>query len=807
MCPKPHRSGRLGPVTTRTHTEPGAPDTPPVAHVPRRPVDLLAGASGLLLLAAVLATVRLATDPGQAADPDGLRALVPSSLLFLVALGANLLIILLFCVSALRALFLRRLRDFTRAATAGIAAYGLASLVNAALATLVGPGEPTLTGAPGDVFTSASLGYVAAAIAVARTLPTGLPRVRAWLWGAAATATACAILAGVTSFLALLVTVLVGFACGFLALYAVGTSGAPTDLVARAHGELVRFGMPADLITPAGHDHDGNPRFLADLADGARVELSALSSENTTGFWLRLRDLLFLRGPVAPRMLYGVRRRAEHAALMGHTVRRAGVRTPRVLGVGEIGPGTVLLIREVVAARPLDALPDAEITDHLADRCWNLLETLQRHRIAHGDLSGSTLGLTDDGDLVLTGVDRGTIAAPQLRLSLDAAALVTLLALRMGSDRAADAAVRALGVTDTAALLPFLQPAGMPYALRARLRSDRGLLARLRDHIVAMAPEAPAAPARLERMRPRTVVSVVVATAVGLVLLYQLTGVDLSTIAGADLGWAAAALAMATVCMVAAAMVLIGFVPLRLPWWRTLAVQYAASFVRIAAPAGLGSIAINTRFVIKAGAPASLALSAVGLSQVVGFLVHVPLLLVCAYLTGTSYWTGFTPSPTVVVLCLAATAAIGAVLLRPRMRRAVGERVRPYLSGVLPRLLDTLQSPSGLILGLGGTLLLTVGFVLCLHFSVLAFAHPGEEIGLVAVAVVFLAGNAIGSAAPTPGGLGAVEAALIGGLTAVAGVPAAVALPAVLLFRLLTFWLPVLPGWAAFSHLQRKEAI
>jgi uncharacterized protein (TIRG00374 family) len=74
------------------------------------------------------------------------------------------------------------------------------------------------------------------------------------------------------------------------------------------------------------------------------------------------------------------------------------------------------------------------------------------------------------------------------------------------------------------------------------------------------------------------------------------------------------------------------------------------------------------------------------------------------------------------------------------------------------------------------------------------------------VAVVFLTGNALGSAAPTPGGLGAVELALSGGLT-VAGLPAETATSAVLLFRLLTFWLPVLPGWAAFAYLQRREML
>jgi uncharacterized protein (TIRG00374 family) len=66
-----------------------------------------------------------------------------------------------------------------------------------------------------------------------------------------------------------------------------------------------------------------------------------------------------------------------------------------------------------------------------------------------------------------------------------------------------------------------------------------------------------------------------------------------------------------------------------------------------------------------------------------------------------------------------------------------------------------------------------------------------------------LAGAAISSAAPTPGGVGATEAALIAGYTAV-GVTAATAFAAVLLFRLVTFWLPILPGWLALVGLQRS---
>jgi glycosyltransferase 2 family protein len=72
--------------------------------------------------------------------------------------------------------------------------------------------------------------------------------------------------------------------------------------------------------------------------------------------------------------------------------------------------------------------------------------------------------------------------------------------------------------------------------------------------------------------------------------------------------------------------------------------------------------------------------------------------------------------------------------------------------------------------------------------------------------VIYLAGNALGNAAPTPGGLGAVEATLAAGLTA-AGLTGDVAVSAVLLFRLFTFWLPVLPGWLSLTYLQHREAI
>ena len=102
----------------------------------------------------------------------------------------------------------------------------------------------------------------------------------------------------------------------------------------------------------------------------------------------------------------------------------------------------------------------------------------------------------------------------------------------------------------------------------------------------------------------------------------------------------------------------------------------------------------------------------------------------------------------------------------------------------------------------GGTTI-TLAYLFGLYAAVEAF---GGGLALPAVGAVYLAGSAIGQAAPTPGGLGAVEAALIAGLVGV-GLDKDIAVPSVLLFRLTTFWLPIPFGWGAFTRLTSRKLI
>ncbi|XIG75251.1 TIGR00374 family protein [Streptomyces sp. SGAir0957] len=336
---------------------------------------------------------------------------------------------------------------------------------------------------------------------------------------------------------------------------------------------------------------------------------------------------------------------------------------------------------------------------------------------------------------------------------------------------------------------------------------EEDLLTQIRHQVLRIRPQAPVEPARLERIRPRTLISFIAGAIGAYFLLSQLTHIDFGAIVGeAEWGWVGLAVVFSALSYVAAAMSLLGFVPERVPFMRTVAAQVAGSFVKIVAPAAVGGVALNTRFLQRAGVRPGLAVASVGASQLFGMGSHILLLLTFGYLTGTEKTPSLSPSRTVIAGLLTVAVLVLVVTSIPFLRKFVVTRVRSLFAGVVPRMLDVLQRPRKLLTGIGGMLLLTACFVMCLDASIRAFGDNTTSLSLASVAVVFLAGNALGSAAPTPGGVGAVEATLTVGLIAV-GLPKEVAAPAVLLYRLLTLWLPVLPGWLFFNHLTRKGAL
>ncbi|MCL8015400.1 lysylphosphatidylglycerol synthase transmembrane domain-containing protein [Streptomyces sp. AS02] len=616
---------------------------------------------------------------------------------------------------------------------------------------------------------------------------------------------------------------------------------------------------------------DRGRRYFVTLEDGPPLDVTVVDREQQAqGFFYRAWRNLTLRGFATRSSLQSLRQALEQEALLAYAAIAAGANAPKLIATSELGPDAVMLVYEHTGGHTLDSLPDEEITDDLLRGTWHQVKALQSRRIAHRRLVGDAILVDRSGKVIITDLRIGEIAANNLLLRMDISQLLVTLGLRVGAERAVASAVSVLGPDAVADCLPMLQPIALSRSTRATLRrlareraqrereavleasrhakqarseeatDDAGpvldkpdkktvraqaraekraidealdeareedLLTQIRHEVLLIRPQAPVEPARLERVRPRTLMSFIAGAIAAYFLLTQLTHIEFGPlVANAQWGWVAAAVLFSACSYLAAAMALLGFVPERVPFRRTVLAQVAGSFVKIVAPAAVGGVALNTRFLQRAGVRPGLAVASVGASQLFGLGCHILMLLAFGYLTGTEKTPSLSPSRTVIAGLLTVAVLVLVVTSVPFLRKFVVTRVRSLFAGVVPRMLDVLQRPQKLVTGIGGMLLLTACFVMCLDASIRAFGSESTSLSLASVAVVFLAGNALGSAAPTPGGVGAVDVTLTVGLIAV-GLPSEVAAPAVLLFRMLTLWLPVLPGWLAFNHLTRKGAL
>ena len=311
--------------------------------------------------------------------------------------------------------------------------------------------------------------------------------------------------------------------------------------------------------------------------------------------------------------------------------------------------------------------------------------------------------------------------------------------------------------------------------------------------------------APLERVKPRTILTVVAIGAAFYFLIPQLAQLDLGDIAGANWAWFPVIIAFSAITYVGAAWALMGSVPDRLRFAPTLYAQVASSFLNRITPAKVGGMAANVRYLQKRGVDSTVAITGVGISNVGGVIVHFSLLLIFLVATGSNAGLPIDlPSGQAVLVGLASVLTLaGVVMLFPWGRRVFLRGVWPILKKAAGGIGQIGRDPLKLLLVFGGSFVTTTAYIFALWYSIEAF---GGGIGFVTVATVYLAGSAVAQAAPTPGGIGAAEAVLIAGLTAF-GLASAVAVPAVFLYRIATFWLPILPGWAAFQKLQHEGAL
>ena len=566
-------------------------------------------------------------------------------------------------------------------------------------------------------------------------------------------------------------------------------------------------GLPLRSARPAGVEAKGSRPFVAVTTGGQELFVKAVGTDHRdAGLLYRAYRFALLRDVGDTWPGGSVIQAVEHQALTGIVAERASVRVPHVERVIKAGDGTALLVMERVNGRSLEHLTPGLITDELLGRLWAEVAGLHHAGVAHRSLRAANV-MVDDGRPVLTDFSFSDLASTQRQRDLDVAELVASLALLVGADRAAASAAAVVGAPGLAAAVPLLQPLALSAATRRAMKQRSGLLAQTRSAAAAAGGRDGQQLAQLRRVRPRTLVTIAALAGAFYFVLPQLAQVSSSwrALQEAEWVWVAVVIASSVLTYLASAASLMGSVPTRLPFWPTVLTQGASSFVNRVSPANVGGMAVNVRYLQKSGIPPSASAAAVGVNALVGVIVHLVLIVIFFSWAGHALSQAFKLPPASKLLLALAIAAglVGLVLATRQGRRFARTRLRKGARSAAASLREVASSPVKLALLVGGSALVTLAYIGGLAAAVEAF---GGGVGFGVIGAVYLGAAAIGTASPTPGGLGAIEAALVAGLTGV-GLSAGPAVSAVLTYRLCTYWLPALPGWLCLRILQRKDYV
>jgi len=465
----------------------------------------------------------------------------------------------------------------------------------------------------------------------------------------------------------------------------------------------------------------------------------------------------------------------------------------------------MLLAYDMVDGSSLDGLADDAVTDDLMNRIWAQVELLRRHRIAHRDLRRANVFVGDDAVPWMIDFGFSEVAVPDEILDADVAQLLVSLGVVVGAERAVVSAVDVLGPEAVGDALPRLQTKALSGATQTALKAHHGLLEELRDEVIERCGVEKVEYVQLERANRNTIVTVVALVLATYFLYPQLADIPgiVTQVQDANWAWTPAIILASAMTYLAASMSLAGAIPERLQAGPLVTASFGSSFASKLAPAGLGGMALNMRFLQKQGIDRAVAASGIGLNTIAGLVGHVTLVGVFIVWAGRDAFGSFRlPDPRYFLIGIAVVAVFALISVAvPATRRMLREKLVPIIARAFDGVTTVLRRPSKVVLLLGGSMLVTLAYLTTLYFSVEAF---GGGLPFATVGAVFLVGSAVAQAAPTPGGLGAVEAALIAGLVA-AGLDNTVAVPAVFLYRLFTFWAPILPGWLCFQWLERNE--
>jgi glycosyltransferase 2 family protein len=770
----------------------------------RRSSDAAVAVAGVALVV-ILAVVRgdgTSVDEAWSAVVDVLPTWLTWSahavyLLSIVTAGA-----LLVGIALLGGRRLELLRDLVLAATLAVVAVGV-------LTRLVDDRWPAVALTDLDqTRTTFPAFLVAAVIAVqAAAGPHLAASVRRIGWITALAGAVGAVVGGVSQLVDTAGAVLVGLTAAAVIRLAFGTSAGVPSL-ARVRAGLGDLGISLATLEYLQNQPPSSTILDGVTSDGVPVFVRVLDRDSwKNSQWSRAWQAAWYQETGTQ---HGSTRRQqiEHEALGGVLAGRAGVDVFDLVAVGEASNDDAIVVLERPPTRLAELPPDA-VDDELLGQIWHQVVELHAAGLSNGRLDSSRIWVDSSGKPVLGDFSRSRITASDESMQSDVVELLVSLTLMVGQDRAIASARKALGDATLVHVLPLLQPAALTpetkhAAHRAKLKVDK-----LRSQTATALGVEPPKVEKLQRVSLGHVALLAFTIVAVYGLISQLADVGFSTIVDAlsNATWGVVIVALIVVQLTnfTDAVSLAATSPKPVPVGITTVEQVAIGFVNLAVPSTAGRIAVNVRFFQRFGISAVASSTSATIVSALGFVSQVLLLLLTIVVGKQSIdlsklqTGGGVPS---LLLFAIAIVVVGVVLVLvvPAWRHWVDAKLRAPLHQMTSAL-EVLKDPKRLLTTIAGQIGTEVLYATGLMLCVLAL---GGSLNLGEALFINIAVSLFAGLMPVPGGVGVTEAGLTAGLTAV-GVSSSIVLPAVILYRLCSYYLPPLWGWVSLRWLTHHD--
>ena len=584
--------------------------------------------------------------------------------------------------------------------------------------------------------------------------------------------------------------------------------GAPDP--SEVESDLAAIGFEVDDLTTSPVQNWGEKSYTGTRADGADLLVAVIGRDATDAQLLTKIGRFIWFKDSGPVLSVSRQQQIEHRAFALLLAERAGVRVPHVLSAATIGArGDATLVMEVLPGTTLDEMSTDLLTDSFLDDVWSQLDALHAAGITHGGIWAKSFVSTTEGAAISDLATANTTPDPDSYFA-DRVALLATTAEIVGDERAIASARRMLKTDGLSALLPYLQTTALARVNRRSAESKKKLCARLRDEVsTATGVEAP----KLEELRrvPPSMILVAIFTIFGMYLLIgQFAHVEWATMfKDAHYWWVPVVFLLAWVPIGGLSMSLLGSVSKPLPLRPVIMLEIGTKFTGLAG-GGVTTFALQVRFFQKQGLKSAVAVTSSLLNSVASGFTEVVFLLVALVFGASAFslskggsggTSGLSGKIILAAIVIAVIAAIAVTI--PGLRHRLTKFLIPQFHAARENLAAVMKNPRKGVQMLAGNAISQIFYALVLWAALHTY---GESLGLMQLIIINTLASILGGIAPVPGGIGVIEAGLIGGFTA-AGIPDQQAIAATFTARLFTAYLPPIWGWLSINWLRHRDYV